>query len=215
MAKVGTGEAAAALGKERKTLQRWSKREGCPLKPGGVVDVDELRAWAEAQGLLDRTQESGPRTATERALAEAAAVAPAAPEVRKTQQALERLDLDADGKRLLGALEADDRGALLREGLTADPKLLKKLEAVGKARAALADAVKRELDNQVRRRDLLPLGDVVAKWRGQIGLVKSAFESLPGKLAPRLVDQSYDGIYAAIESELHALLEAFAVEVPA
>jgi len=49
------GQAATAMGKSRKTLQRWRKA-GAPFRPGAKgrtleVDVDELRAWVEAQGL--------------------------------------------------------------------------------------------------------------------------------------------------------------------
>jgi hypothetical protein len=210
--RVGLVAAAAALGKNRKILQRWKARPGCPLaSKDGKIDVEELRAWAQKEGLLDRGR--GRPTGVEQALSEAAPVAEA-PDVKQAAKTLERLELDADGRKLLEAIEKDDKAALLRQGLGADPKLLKKVEALGRARAALADAVKRELDNQVRRRELLAAGDVVSKWRGQVEIVKAAFEALPGKLAPRLVDQDYDTVYAALEGEFVSLLKTFSEAVP-
>lgn len=205
MAKVTTGAAALALGKNRKTLQRWAKRDGCPLGADGLVDVEELRAWAKAQGLLGRGPDDGPRTATERALAEASAVAPAAPEVQKAARTIEALDLDDEGRKFLEALEGDDKAALLRLAPGADPKMVRKLEAVGRARSALADAVKRELDNQVRRRELLPLGDVVAAIEQHVGAAASVLDAMPGKLSPRLVDQPYEAVYALLEDEIAGL----------
>jgi putative ubiquitin-RnfH superfamily antitoxin RatB of RatAB toxin-antitoxin module len=214
MAKVSTGAAAEALGKNRKTLQRWAKKPGCPLGADGLVDVEELRAWAVAAGLMERSQESGPRTGVERALAEAAEVAPAAPEVRKAAAAVERIEVTGEAAKLLEALEADDRVALLRQGLGADPKLLKRLEAMGKARKELADAIRVELANQARRRELLPAAEVRRFWSGQIELVKGHFQALPGKLGPKLVGRTIDEVMATIEDELRSLLKQFAAEAP-
>jgi hypothetical protein len=206
-------QAALDLDQSEKTLRRWvadkAPHHKGPGRTGALTfDGAELRAWMAQTG---RTGGMGPRTATERALAEAGAIGAAAatPEAKAARAAVEQLD--GDGLKFLAALDGDDRTALLRLAPNADPKLVKKLEGVGRARAALADAVKRELDNQVRRRELLPASVVIAKWRGQIEVVKGHLEALPGKLAPDLVDQQYDAIYALLEAEFHALLRAFAV----
>jgi ribosome-associated protein YbcJ (S4-like RNA binding protein) len=199
--RVGLVAAAAALGKNRKILQRWKARPGCPLASAdGKVDVEELRSWAQREGLLERGR--GRPTGVEQALSEAAAVA--APEVVKAARALE----DAAGGfdewevQYWDALERDDRPALLRLSRNANPKKLKLIEAGAKARSALADAIKREQDNQVRRRELLPVGDVVAAIEQNVGAVMATLEALPGKVSPRLVDQNYDAVYALLDAEI-------------
>lgn len=214
MAKVSTGAAAEALGKDRKTLQRWTRKPGCPLEAGGTVEVEELRAWALAAGLLERTQADGPRTEAERLTAELAPAKPTlklAPQEPKT--ALDDLtEDDRDGLKALFDGDGERVLALARRGKLT-PELLKLGAAAGRTRRELAEAERRELENRARRGELVPLEEVQRHWRGQIEVVKGHFQALPGKLAPRLIDRTYDQVYAALEGELHGLLEVFAQDV--
>lgn len=212
-------QAALDLDQAERTLRRWVA-DGAPHHKGkgrtGALTFDgaELRAW---MARTQRTGELGPRTATERALAEATPAAPpapppASPEVEKASREVAQVEaeLDEEGSKLLQALASDDRAALLRLAPKANPLLVKKIEAVARARVSLAEAVKRELDNQQRRRELLVAVDVVGLASQAVDVVKSGLEALPGKLTPRLVGQDYDSIYGALEDELRALSSAFA-----
>lgn len=229
-----------ALGKATKTWQRWRPRAGCP-QPGddGLVDLDELRAWALAAGLLERTQDDGRRSVVE-ALAADVATEPgslkvlpggdsAAPgvTVRLEPQghggALKRTaavpdvlrELTDDDRKALEALIAGDAEKLIDLAARVDAGLLKRLAAMGRTRRELADAERRELENRARRAELVPLDEMRRFWIAQIGVVKAAFSAAPGKLAQALEGLDYDGRYSLLERELQDVLDAFAVEVPA
>jgi hypothetical protein len=54
-------ELAAALGRDRKTIQRWRARQDWPKKKiekaRGAYDIEATRAWAVAQGLMEAPEE--------------------------------------------------------------------------------------------------------------------------------------------------------------
>lgn len=208
--RLGLCAAAEALGKPRKTLQRWRKREGSPFGPDGSTDLDELRAWAEANGFLGRGK--GRPAEADRLLEVAAPAATGAATVRTTADLGE---LTQDDRAALEALVAGDAAALVDLAAKVDPALLKRLAAMGRTRRELAEAEKREIENRRSRAELVPLEEVKRWWSWQIQVVKGHFQALPGKLSARLDGLSYDERYALLEGELDALLRAFAVEVPA
>jgi phage terminase Nu1 subunit (DNA packaging protein) len=210
-------QAVAALGQSERTLRRWVA-DGCPHHKGAGRTGALTFERSEVEGWMRETQRSGnvgARTGVERALGDAAAAAraPPAPAGEKAGDAVKKaardLDEDEAARLFLAALEGDDRAQLLRLAPNASPMLVKKIEAVAKARVALADAVKRELDNQQRRRELLVAVDVAAQAVQAVDVVSSGLDALPGKLTPRLVGQEYDAIYGALEDEIRALREAF------
>lgn len=216
-------EAAAVLGKNRKTLQRWRARRGAPFDSDGSVDLEELRSWAAEEGLLDRPAHRPPEIdkLTSEIRPQAPATPPPAPAAsRQTPKPPQSIpsaleELSVPDREALEALVAGDRGALIDLAAKIDPFLLKRLAAMGRTRRELAEAERRELENRQKRGELVAIEEMRRFWGGQIQTVKGHFQSLPGKLAPRLVEKTYDQIYQVIDEELHALLEVFAVEVPA
>lgn len=83
-----------------------------------------------------------------------------------------------------------------------------------RARKAAAEATRAELELVQVQGELVPLDEVRAFWCGQVEVVKSSFRTLPGRLAPRLVEQPYEVIHAELERELDRTLEAFAAGEP-
>lgn len=223
-------KAAALLGVSDKTLQRWRKRTGAPFAKDGSVILDELRAWAQREGLLGRGRgrpsvideltagaaASAPAPATQAAPTEDPAAAVAAVARAFSPDPTSPLaQLTPDDRATLEALVAGDARALIDLAHKVDPALLKRLAAMGRTQRELAEGARRELENAEKRGELVKGEDVKRSWRAQIQIVKSHFQMLPGKLAPRLVDKGYDEIYKALDEELDALLRVFAVEVPA
>lgn len=219
MARVGLVAAADALGKARKTLQRWRKREGAPFDAAGTVDVDDLRAWATAQGLLDRTQDDGPRTEVERLTVHQGGAPPkpvAAPSASagRSRSVAPLDDLTDDDRKALEALVAGDAHALIDLAAKVDADLLRRLAAMGKTRQALADADRREIENRKARAEVVAIDDVRRFWAWQRQVVTGAFHGLPGKVSQEITQQPYDVVFGVLERELHELLETLAAEFP-
>lgn len=219
MARIGLVAAADALGKARKTLQRWRKREGAPFDAAGTVDLEELRGWAAAQGLLERAQEDGPRTEVERltvlpggAPPKSAGSVAGGSGSRTKGGPLE--DLTPDDRKALEALVAGDAHALIDLAAKVDADLLRRLAAMGKTRQALADADRREIENRKARAEVVPLDEVRRFWAWQRQTVAGHFHGLPGKVSQALVQQPYEVVFAVLERELHDLLETLAAEFP-
>jgi hypothetical protein len=206
-------DAARIFGKHRKQLHRWKEVEGSPFDSDGSVDVEELRVWATKTGRL--TREPGRPPEAERLADAIPATEAPRPAPRKSAPESAVLgELTESDKAALEALVAGDARTLVELAVKVDPALLKRLAAMGRTRRELAEAERRELDNRRSRGELLPADEVKKFWAGQVSIVKSYFQALPGKLAARLVGQDYDHVYQALEDELHALLETFAREVP-
>jgi hypothetical protein len=210
--------AAAALGVNRKILQRWRKLPGAPFASDGSTVLEELRAWASAAGLLGRRR--GRRNEVDRLVDDLVPAPgpvttprgnhPAAPAPAADVLA----ELTAEDRELVEGLISGDQAQLINLASRVQPGLLKRLAVLGRTRRELAEAERREIANRLARGELLSADEVRRFWAGQIQIVKNHFAALPGKLAPRLVDQKYDAIFQVLEEELDALLETFSREVP-
>lgn len=224
--RVGVVAAAVALETDRKTIQRWKKREGCPFGDDDLVDVEELRAWAQGQGLLGRRPEDGRPTEAERLAAGVATAGggTAAPAADVPRAPRPRDDEEDDGKLTakdrdaIAVLTSGDAGRLLELAATGDLELAKRLAAWGRARAENAEAERRELEVRAKRRELVPLDEVLAAWRAQVEVVKGGFMSLPGKAAIALANAGVQVdlglLIGVLERELHELLKRFEATTP-
>jgi hypothetical protein len=233
--RVTTGKVAEALGQSRRTIQRWMKRDGYPVDEAGLADVEEVRAWAEREGLLGRAQEDGRPTAVDRLgsgepppvlrLVPPAAAGPApgarggdedgaaavpVPPAARARGGDRLADLGDDERAALATLVDGNPEALINLAATIDLGLLKRLAAMGKTRRELAEAERREMDNRRVRGDLVLLDDVRRWWGGHVTAAKAVLQALPGKLAPSLSGRpvEYDEAYTTIEREVEASLHS-------
>lgn len=203
-------EAARALGRDRKALQRWRKR-GAPFADDGSVDLEELRAWAEHAGLLERAP--GRPSEAERLTTTAPADPDASP--APTDDDEDPLELDGDDEAVIAALVEGDGKRLIELTLGRDrTQLLRRLAALGRTRRELAEAQRRDRENRERAGELIEVDLVKRLWIAQIEIVKTAFDSMPGRLAARLANKSEAELYTALDQELRETLEAFASTVP-
>lgn len=220
--RIGVVAIAAALGKNRKIVQRWKERgAGTLFDAEGRAVLAEVIEWARRTGHLDRVRgrpddfqrllaavdSSG--SAAAQASVEASAPAPSRPLAGEPSG-----PITAEEREALETLASGDRGKLLDLATRIKPELLKRLAAMGRTRRELAEAERRELENKQKRRQLVEIEHVRRFWGGQIAIVTGHFHAVPGKLAKLLEGKPYDEIYRVLEDELHALLKRFAVEVP-
>lgn len=203
------------LGCSRATLKRWRPKMPSTLWQDGddgqrLYDVEGVRAWRKGQPGRGRPRDVDRLTGP--AKPAAAAAAPRA----RARDADPEAPLDAELSPELEAtlLELLAGGGDPRQILDLTRQLpastIQRLSALGKTRKDLADAEKKELDNRRARGDLVPLGDVESFWGQQVGVVHSAFLSLPGRLAGRLhALETAEEVYEALEVELRRVLEQF------
>jgi hypothetical protein len=199
--RVATGEAAAALGKNRRTLQRWAKRQGFPVDAAGLVDVEELRAWAQAAGLLELVQ--GQRQGQVDALLDDPPKGELAPAKAVAAPAF----LTAGDRRAFDELAAGG-GAGLEVGV------IKRVEAMARARAKLAEAERKELEVLARRGDLIQVDDARRLMIGHIDAAKARLGSFPARVAARVEGLAYEARLAVLEEEVRVFLDTLASAVP-
>ena len=202
------GKAALAIGKNERTLRRWRDTHAAParlFRPGPrrqvLVNVPALSSWAIGAGHLNEEDLPTPESqAPAGALSAPAASRPPATEfTEEDRQSLLALGLTEDQVNQVLDLRSD---------------VVKRMSNVGKARKDLAAADKQELENELKRGEVAPIAELVSLWKGQIHVVKSGFQSFPGRVAARVVGLEYDEAYAILEEELQGLLRAFAAECP-
>ena len=215
---LGVKAVAAELSLTPKTLRRWT-RVGCPHhraegRNGALTfDAAEVRAWMKKVG---RSPGAGRRPDVFRDLAAEAPVAERpAPSGRQAGQPAARDDLAG------GELSAEDLVALRSIGLSEDviaaanlpAHLIKRMSATARTRKELADADKKELENQARKGDMVARELVDRFWARQVSVVHAAFLAFPGRMAPKLHGLAYEEMYSLLEVELRRVLDQFAADL--
>lgn len=220
LVRVGVEKAAAELGKSERQVRRW-KAAGAPFGADGLIDLDELRAWL---GRRARKEPGRPseveRLATSDSVAAVSAIAramtpPGAGELEPIEGDGEPVVVGERDREVIEALIAGDANRLIQLTAGTDlTRLLKRLNALGRTRHALAEAQRRDLENRARAAELVAVDEVKRLWAWQIEIVKTTFDALPGKLAPLAVGKAEAEIYALLDAELRDTLEAFASARP-
>lgn len=218
--RVSQTAAAAALGCSTRLLMNWRKL-GAPFAKDATVNVEELKAWASAKGVLGRPG-GRPSVVDSLGIAETVAVvaaklsggsSPASSVValQMPRAALGEPTLEGEeeitDEQAVEALLSGNRDVLLKLARVGGARM-KRFALVGQTRKLLAEGEKRELDNRKMRGELCETAAVRAFWAEEQEGVKGWLQALPGKVSARLVGAPYEVIYQVLEDEVHALCES-------
>ena len=180
-------EVCADLGISRPTLTRWCK-VGCPHDRDGrlyLFDLEEVRQWMHAVGYGEGHggDSSEPPLTPEEGQAAARAIQEDTPTLDPLS--VENLE------------EAD-----LRE--------LRHRHLVAKVRKDVADAMRKELDLQVRRGELLDREEVEQGRLDRVSYARAVLLGGPARLAPDLVGLDVEGIEAQLSEWIDEALRELA-----
>ncbi len=204
LAGVTIAKAAGELGTSVSQL-RLAVKAGCPHwrvgnSPRGALRFDTRKAkpwllvWNKNKRGPGRPQD------VDLLLAEPAAQA-------RSSASDEVTDEDREALIAAGFSEEEVDGIL---GLPAN--VVKKMAAVGKARKELAEAEKKERENERKAGNHVPTADVVRFWLEQATLLHARLGTVPAKVAKEAANCSYDEVYEAVELAIHAALSGLAKE---
>lgn len=217
MAMMNMSEAAKSLSLSTKTLQRWRKRPGAPFREadGRVeVDVDELRRWADGQGLSGGAGRpfgalsdpgaglGGPDTPADPAAGPSPTDTPAPGDAPVGGDAAAETPAEIE-RRVRAEVEGELLGvnATLRQDLARVELRRRELDAEAKALAL-----------QERRGRLLDAAEVERGRVQRILVVKKGLESLGARLASVLPGVGPEEVRQTIDAEVDSLLRQFVEE---
>ena len=177
-----TDKAAKALQVAPRTLKRWRAKMPDELwkdvAGARMYHVDAIRSWRSTQrnrgrptaidSLLSPSPPAGSPTTT-----------PRAPTPHPTSSAGSPAALNEEERKALEELlEADDIRDLFRLADSIPAERVKALAALAKLRKDLADAEKKERENQLAAKELIPFADVQRVEAKRAELIKGRFPFL-------------------------------------